>query len=70
MKDFFKKKWVRITASVMVVVGSVALLIGGVKVDDIKNITVVTGAAFVAVMGVISVIAAIASPGTLAKTEA
>lgn len=64
MKEFFAKKWVRITAAVMVVLGSVALLIGGVKIDDIKNITVVTGAAFVAVMGVISFIAALVSPKT------
>lgn len=37
IKDFFKQKWVKITAWIMVAVGLVALILGGMTEGDINN---------------------------------
>lgn len=38
MKDFFNKTWVKITSWVFIVIGSIVLLIGGTKVEDITKV--------------------------------
>lgn len=35
--DFFKKTWVKILAWVLLIVGAVALILGGIPVEDIKS---------------------------------
>lgn len=35
--DFFKKTWVKILAWVLLIVGAVALILGGLPVEDIKS---------------------------------
>lgn len=37
MKDFFNKTWVKITSWIFLLVGAVALLLGGTSVADIGN---------------------------------
>lgn len=36
--DFFKNKWVKLVAMLMVIVGTVVLLIGGFGVDGLNSI--------------------------------
>lgn len=36
--DFFKNKWVKLVAMLMVIVGTVVLLIGGFGVDGLSSI--------------------------------
>lgn len=67
MKDFFSQKWVRIVASLLVVIGTIALLIGGVKIDDIKNISVLAGGVVTAILAIIAFIASLLSPKTEKK---
>lgn len=38
MKDFFNKVWVRIIAWIFVVIGTLALLLGGTAVGDIVRV--------------------------------
>lgn len=38
MKDFFNKMWVKITAWCMLVVGTLALILGGTSVGEIVQI--------------------------------
>lgn len=47
--DFFKNKWVKLVAMLMVIVGTVVLLIGGFGVDGLNSI-------ISAVAGVVSAI--------------
>lgn len=37
MKDFFNKTWVKITSWIFLLVGAVALILGGTSVADIGN---------------------------------
>ena len=37
MKDFFSKTWVKITSWIFLLVGAVALILGGTSVADIGN---------------------------------
>lgn len=37
MKDFFNKTWVKITSWIFLLVGAVALILGGTSVTDIGN---------------------------------
>jgi hypothetical protein len=44
MKDFFNQTWVRIVAAVFIVLGTVALILGGTAVGEIVKIpTLVAG---------------------------
>ena len=38
MKDFFNKTWVKITAWIFIIVGTLVLLLGGTKVGDIVKV--------------------------------
>lgn len=37
MKDFFSKTWVKVTSWIFLLVGAVALILGGTSVADIGN---------------------------------
>ena len=44
MKDFFNKTWVKITSWIFLLVGAVALILGGTSVADIgKGVELVAG---------------------------
>ncbi|MCQ2598323.1 MAG: hypothetical protein MJ181_10815 [Treponema sp.] len=62
MKEFFKQKWVRIVACLMVVIGSIALIVGGVSAEEISSIVEAVKIAVVSIGGVIALICAIAIP--------
>lgn len=38
MTEFFKKTWVKLTAWILVVIGTLVLILGGTKVGDIARI--------------------------------
>lgn len=44
MKDFFNKTWVKVTSWIFMLVGAVALILGGTSVADIgKGVELVAG---------------------------
>lgn len=64
MKEFFQKKWVRIVACLMVVVGSIALILGGVGTEEINKIVEAVKVALVSIGGIIALICAIVVPSS------
>lgn len=62
MKEFFQQKWVRIVACLMVVIGSVALILGGVKTEEVNAIVEAVKIALVSIGGVIALICSIVIP--------
>lgn len=56
MKDFFSKTWVKITASVLVAVGALVLLLGGSTVEEIVKIPSAVYGIMVAIGGLVLLI--------------
>lgn len=56
MKDFFKKTWVKIVASILVAIGTLVLLLGGSTVEEIVKIPSAVFGIFTAIGGLILLI--------------
>lgn len=57
MLDFFKNKWVQVTAWVLLALSSVVLIIAGVVVEDVSSTVVMIGGIVSAVSALIAFIA-------------
>lgn len=57
MLDFFKNKWVQVTAWILLALSSVVLIVAGVVVEDVSSTVVMIGGIVSAVSALIAFIA-------------
>lgn len=61
MKEFFQKKWVRITSAVLTVIGIVGLALGGVSEEEINGLIKAVLIALASIGAVVTIISTIVS---------